>query len=302
MRSSDGGALSFFDWSGGEVRGCVVSANLALARNDAGGLFVALWSAPRIADNVFVANAGGDDAGGLFIGGQEHRYGVPLDAFPPAEQFNVAVERNVFVGNTNSAKNSGAMRVTMESRARFTDNLVTENEGGFYLQRSEIVAERNTIWQDWRFLEDKPSLGPSRFTGNILRGPLAGRVETRVTWQRNMAEPAVNAGDTLPVADVFAADGMAGKVAGVRFDAVRFITVVTAAAEFPPGGNWAGRPIGLGQGKNMQWRVIKEVRGGRELVVWGRLEPETKPPSEFTVLRAFTLRPDAPSGVGARLN
>src|SRR6185503_8662165 len=103
---------------------------------------------PRIADSVFTSNDGGDDAGALFIGGQEHRYGVPLDPYPAALKFSVLVERNVFAGNTNSSKNAGAMRVTMESRVTFRDNLITENQGGFYLQRSEIVAERNTVWQD----------------------------------------------------------------------------------------------------------------------------------------------------------
>jgi hypothetical protein len=301
MRSSDGGALSFFDGSAGEIHGCVLSANTALGRNDAGGLFVALWSAPRIADNIFVANLGTDDAGGLFIGGQEHRYGVPLDAYPSAEKFNVVVERNVFVGNSNSSKNSGAMRVTMESRVRLVDNLVAENEGGLYLQRSEIVAERNTVWQDWRFLEDKPSLGPSRLAGNILRGPLAGRVEARATLVRNMAESAAGGTDTVAVADVFEADGVTGKIAGVRFEPATLTTAVTTVADLPAGVSWAGRLVGISQGKSAQWRVIKEVRRGREIVIWGRLEVETKPPTDFAVLRTFTLRSDAPAGVGARI-
>jgi len=298
-RSSDGGALSFFDWAGGEVRGCILSANTALARNDAGGLFVALWSAPSIIDNVFTANDAGDDAGALFLGGQEHRYGVPLDAYPPADRFHVHVERNVFVGNTNSSKNSGAMRVTMETRATFRDNVIAENQGGFYLQRSEIVAERNTVWQDWRFVDDKPSLGPSHFTGNILRGPLGGKVEVRATFTRNMVEPGAGGIDQLPVGDVFVQDGVSGKITGLRFDAARCLTIVSADRDFGSAA-LAGRPIGLGEGKGVHWRVIKEARG-RDLVVWGRLEAETKPATEFTVLRTFALRRDAPPNLGARV-
>lgn len=299
-RSSDGGALSFFEGSGGEVRGCVISANTALTRNDAGGVFLALWSAPRITDNVFTANDGGDDAGALFVGGQEHRYGVPLDSYPPAERFHVLVERNVFVGNTNSARNSGAMRITMETRATLRDNVVAENHGGPYLQRSEIVAERNTVWQDWRFVDDKPSLGPSRLAGNILKGPLAGRIEVRASLEGNMAEPAAGGAGTIPVADVFVADGLAGRIAGARFDAATCTTVITADRELggPP---LAGRVIGLSQGRSSQWRVIKSNRG-RELTFWGRLERETKEATEFSVLRSFKLRADAPPGVGARLN
>ncbi|MSU48235.1 MAG: right-handed parallel beta-helix repeat-containing protein [Opitutus sp.] len=299
MRSSDGGAISFFDWCAGEVTGCVVSANVSLARNDAGGIFVALWSAPRIADNVFTANNGGDDAGALFIGGQEHRYDAPLDSYPPADKFNVLIERNVFVGNTNSSKNSGAMRVTMESRATFRDNLITENQGGFYLQRSEIVAERNTVWQDWRFVEDKPSLGRSRLAGNILKGPLGGKVGARATLARNMAEAAAGGSDSVAVADVFEADGIEGKIAGVRYDVATFTTAISVAADLSRE-SLAGRLIGFSQGKGAQWRVIQRATA-REIVVWGRLEPETKGARGFTVLRTFSLKPDAPAGIGARV-
>ena len=302
MRSSDGGAVSFFDWSMGEVTGCVFSANTAQARNDAGGLFLALWSAPRVSDNVFVANDAGDDAGGLFIGGQEHRYDAPLDPYPPADRFNVLVERNVFVGNTNSSKNSGAMRITMESRATFRDNLITENHGGFYLQRSEIVAERNTVWQDWKFVEDKPSLGPSRLVGNILKGPFAGPLDARAKLTGNMAEPAAGGEGTIPVADVFEADGVTGKLTDARFDPATFTTVITLAAPLPARGTFVGRLFGLTQGRNTQWRVIKETRtGGREVVLWGKIEPETRAAEEFVVLRTFTLRRDAPPGIGARV-
>lgn len=300
LRSSDGGAISFFNWCGGEVSGCVISANTSLTRNDAGGIFLALWSAPRIADNVFTANDGGDDAGALFIGGQEHRYGVPLDAYPSAEKFHVFVERNIFVGNTNSAKNSGAMRVTMESRATFRDNLITENQGGFYLQRSEIIAERNTVWQDWRFVEDKPSLGPSTFKGNILKGPLDGKVEVRASLSRNMAEPAVGGADALPVSDVFLADGVTGEITSRRYDPATFTTVVTTTEALATPDRLTGRPVKFAKGKSGQWFVIKSARA-REFVVWGRLEAETKPPKAFEILRTFTLKPDAPAGVGARV-
>ncbi len=299
MRSSDGGAISFFDWCGGELIGCVISANTALARNDAGGVFVALWSSPRIADCVFTANDAGDDAGALFIGGQEHRYGAPLDPMPPAEKFNVFVERCVFAGNTNSARNSGAMRVTMESRATFRDNVITENHGGFYLQRSEIIAERNTVWQDWRFVEDKVSLGPSRLAGNILRGPLAGPVEARVTLARNMAEPALG-GDTLAVGDIFVDDAVEGRITAMRFNPTTLTTTITATADLANPAALAGRAVGLSHGKNSQWRVIQRATP-RTLVVWGRLEAETNPANQFTILRTFTPKTTAPSGLGARL-
>ena len=300
MRSSDGGAVSLFDHSDGAFIGNVVVANTALARNDAGGVFVALWSAPQIADNVIVGTESGDDAGGLFIGGQEHRYGVPLDPYPTADRYHIVVERNVFVGNVNGTRNSGAMRVTMESRVRFTDNVIAANAGGFYLQRSEIVAERNTVWQDWRFLEDKPSLGPSRMTGNILLGPLDHPGQARVALTHNMSEPSAGGTDILPVADVFLDDAVAGKITALRFDLATFTTVVTTADPLPAGARLPGRPINVGGKRNGHWHVVKAA-SGTEIIVWGRTEAETHPGQEFEIQRTFTLKPDAPAGIGARV-
>lgn len=300
MRSSDGGAVSFFNHSSGVFSGNVVVANEALTKNDAGGVFVALWSEPLIEDNVIVANTSGDDAGGLFLGGQEHRYDAPLDAYPPADEFNIRVMRNVFVGNANGARNSGAMRVTMESRAQFSHNLITENAGGFYLQRSEIDAARNTIWQDWKFVEDKPSLGPSRFAGNILKGP-AGPIEARVTFEHNMAENSVPGGPHLAVSDVFQPDGVFGELTELTFDPLTCTTTVTTQEALPAGVALAGRPIRLGDNPNGgQWRVVARA-GGNEIVLWGRLEAVTKAPKYFSVLRTFTLNADAPANVGAVL-
>lgn len=300
MRSSDGGGVSLFRWGGGIFEDNIVVANEALTRNDAGGLFVALWASPVIRRNVFVANESGDDAGGLFLGGQEHRYDAPLDDYPAADRFNILVEGNLFVGNANGARNSGAMRVTMETRARFTDNIIAENAGGFYLQRSEIVAERNTVWQGWQFVEDKPSLGPSRFTGNVLKGP-AGPVEARVAFAGNMAEVTVPGGPHLPPQDIFLEDAERGELTGLRFDPATGTTILTAKQPLPVGTDYSRRAIKLSDNlaKGGQWRVIARA-SGREIVLWGRLDAVTKAPAHFEILRTFTPKPDAPTGLGAR--
>lgn len=297
MRSSDGGAVSYFDGSAGEFADNVVVANEALTRNDAGGVFVALWSQPRILRNVIVGNESGDDAGGLFLGGQEHRYDAPLDPYPPAERFSILVEDNLFVGNSNGARNSGAMRVTMETRARFVNNVVAENAGGFYLQRSEILAERNTVWQDWRFVEDKATLGPSTLAGNVLRGP-AGPVEARVAFRANMAEPGVPGGPHRAVEDVFLDDGIRGELTGLRYDAGSYRTTLTTKEPLPDG-RWNGRAVRMGDKPGTgQWRVVATA-GGREIVLWGRLDAVTKAPRHFEILRSFTPKPGAPAGMGA---
>jgi len=300
MRSSDGGAVSIFDESRPEFVGNVVVANQSLNRNDAGGIFVALWSSPKIADNVIVGNEGGDDAGGLFIGGQEHRYDAPFDAFPPAEKFNVVVERNVFVGNANAWTNSGALRVTMEARVRLAHNVIAANQGGLALERSEITADRNTVWQDWRFLEDQKMPGPSRFNGNVLKGP-AGAIATNVILSGNMIEVPVAGSDNVAVTDIFEDDGVEGGITNVRFDAATMTTQVVTARPLPAG-DYAGRAVWISNGKRHgQWRVI-QAASASSFVFWGRLRAVTTPLTHFEILRTFRLRKDAPAGLGAVLN
>lgn len=286
LRSSDGGAVAWFDWSAGEFTGNIVVANAALASNDAGGIWIALWSAPLVRANVIVANYGDDDAGGLFVGGQEHRYGAPLDPYPPAARFNVVIDRNLVVGNANKSKNSGAMRITMESRATLTGNTVAANTGGVYFQRSEINARGNIIWQDWQFLENKPTLGPSHFADNIfIARPAALDAEVRATFENNRTADSADDAGTL-----FAADGAKGRITAIAaYVAETFTTRLTLAEPLPTApGDYAGRVIRTGNNPGGgAWRVIKTA-SAREIIIWGRLEPATKPAQHFEILRTFT--------------
>jgi parallel beta-helix repeat protein len=293
MRSSDGGAVSIFDWSGGVFKGNIVVANHSLTENDGGGVFIALWSSIDFVDNVVVGNHAGDDAGGLFIGGQEHRYGVPLDPFPPADQFSVLVKGNTFVGNKNPSENSGAMRITMESRVRLTNNIIAENEGGMYLQRSEITAVNNTVWQDYRFIEHKQGLGPSLLEGNILKGPVE-EFDAPVTFKQNMGDPLFAGKDAIPVADVFVDDGIKGDIIDMSFDPTTNATTLKIGKKLPSGIQFQNRPIDVDD----DWRVIKTA-SGKTIVFWGRLGADTNIPDEFEILRTFTLKKNAPAGIGA---
>ena len=167
MRSSDGGAISIFDWCNAVITGNIILSNNALSRNDAGGIFVALWSSAEITDNVLVDNEAGDDAGALFVGGQEHRYDAPLDPIPPADKFFVKIDNNTFIGNRNSSMNSGAMRFTMESRGEFSNNIVAQNNG-IYFQRSEVSVLNNLILDNFLYMETKEGLKLGTISGNIL--------------------------------------------------------------------------------------------------------------------------------------
>jgi len=167
MRSSDGGAVSVFNRSYAKISGNIFLSNTADASNDAGGLFLALWTSAEITGNIFVDNEAADDAGGLFVGGQEHRYDAPLDPMPSEKDFYVTISDNIFIGNRNSSMNSGAMRFTMESRGEFRNNIVAQNNG-IYFQRSEVIVESNIILDNFLFIETKAGLRPGEINNNLI--------------------------------------------------------------------------------------------------------------------------------------
>ncbi len=168
MRSSDGGAISVWDWSHPEIADNLVLNNRALARNDGGGIFVALWAAPWIRHNVIAGNYADDDGGGLFVGGQKHHYSTPPDPVPPADKYLVRILGNFIAGNFNRAAASGALRVTMESRVLFVNNVVAENLGPARFQRSQVRVVHNTFLDPVRYEEVSEKFGLPVFANNIF--------------------------------------------------------------------------------------------------------------------------------------
>ena len=167
MRSSDGGAISIFNRCNADIENNIILSNNALAHNDAGGLWLALWSSAKIKNNIFVDNQAGDDAGAIFVGGQEHRYARPLDKMPPKSKFFISIEKNLIVGNRNASMNSGSMRFTMEGRGEFKNNITAQNNG-IYFQRSEVNISGNTILDNFLLVETKSNLKEFKVTDNII--------------------------------------------------------------------------------------------------------------------------------------
>jgi hypothetical protein len=277
MRSSDGGAVSIFRWSNPVVENNLFLSNRADSKNDGGGLFVALWSAPRIEDNVFVDNWASDDAGGLFVGGQEHRYDQPLDPLPPADRFFVSIKNNVFVGNRNTSRNSGAMRMTMESRGEFISNVVVNNQG-IYFQRSEVAVMDNVILDDFRFIETKEGLKPGRITRNLIWGDFELSTEAPVSFC-NMRDAYPGDGN-ISSPPTFVPDRIELFADVVKFDRKQhFSTVFTSEAGYAAG-ELVGRIVRAG-GK---WGVVKSNRA-TSIEVWGEISGET----HLTVLPTYSL-------------
>ena len=258
MRSSDGGALSIYDHARPEVSGNLFIRNRTLGTNDGGGIFVALWSSPVLAGNVIVGSHGDDDGGALFVGGQKHHYGTPLDPIPPATEFLVRITGNVIAGNGNASASSGAMRVTMNSRVLLEGNVILRNPGGVNLQRSDAEVVRNTILDPVIFRER----GTGRFADSILTGGLRLETPAPVTGC-TLRDPLPGSGNTTD-RPAFADDGAAFVAASSRFEPARMQTDFTLDAAALPPGDIVNRPIRLGD----YWTIVAAAGAGK-LSVWG---------------------------------
>lgn len=289
MRSSDGGAISVFDHSNPQIRDNVIADNQASGKNDGGGIFVALWSSPEIVGNLVVGNLCTDDAGGIFLGGQEHRYGVPLDPVPPMDKFLIQVEGNLIVGNANPNRNSGAMRVTMESRATLVNNIVARNSGGVYLQRSEIVLRNKTILDSVQFAEEKETVGPGNLVNNIFWGGLD--LKATATVAHCDANQALAGTGNLNSDPLLTDDGRRQSVRAVAYDNQRFVTTLELLPDAALQTNeLVGRPLRFGE----RWVVVKS-NSDTNILVWGDLAKSALPAlGEFEVPPTWRLRAGSP--------
>ena len=282
MRSSDGGGISIFNWSSPEISGNVVLGNYALNNNDGGGIFVAYWSSARVRDNVIVANLGSDDGGGLFVGGQEHRYDRPFDPMPSAEEFFVEVVAATASSATRTVPATpGALRITMESRGRVEGNVAALN-GGFYLQRSELEVVDNTILEDTLLIETKEGLEPTRFSNNIVTGSLQSDGTAIVTGSL-IRDGSVGEGNEAGLPE-FLDDGRELQMLGASWSAASHQTHVIVAAPLPAA-DLTNRVVASHGG----WGVVHSA-SGRNLTLWG----DHRSVTELRLLPTYRQIADSP--------
>lgn len=280
MRSSDGGGISVFNGSSPLIANNLVLNNTALAKNDAGGIFVALWAAPEVRENQIIGNVAGDDAGGLFVGGQEHRYDSPLDPMPSEKDYLVKVLNNDFFGNSNSSRNSGATRITMESRALVEGNVAALNEG-FYIQRTEGTVLNNTILEDFIFIETKDSLRPSTFDGNIVWGSVDYDTEATVT--NSLFRDGFPGEGNIQGEPTFIDDVISANVISANYSKAEFQTRVLLSETLVPE-DVQGRVV-VADGK---WAVIKSATVN-SVTLWGDMSSA----SNLTIISRYRQTADS---------
>jgi len=275
MRSSDGGAVNIFDWSDALIEGNAFVGNKSDLKNDGGAVFIAFWSSARINNNVFVDNHAGDDAGALFVGGQEHRYDAPLDPLPPKDKFYVSIKNNTFVGNHHDGFNSGAMRFTMESRGDFIENKVAHNSG-IYFQRSEIQIARNVILDNFLLIETKEGLGGRKVENNLLWAKYDQQVEADV-HNNNMLHVV---GDNYHEPPEFVNDGMEIASISTNYYRQEFSTIITIPGGKIKENSLVNRVIRA----NGKWSVVKS-NTTNTISIWG----EHAGVVHFTIMPTYTL-------------
>ncbi|NMB83005.1 MAG: DUF1565 domain-containing protein [Ignavibacteria bacterium] len=280
-RSSEG-AVSVFDWSSPTIENNLFLNNSALAANDAGGLFVALWAAPKIIANIFVNNSATDDAGALFVGGQEHRYDSPLDPIPSKEKFFVEINRNLFVANTNSSRNSGAFRITMETRGSFTNNICVYNTG-VYFQRSEMEIYNNTLLENFILIETKEGLEKSFVANNIIWGDL--NIDAPAEFSNNNSRKEIIGKDNFSKDPLFIKDSFRIEPILTPFNNMNQTTSLLISNSIYKENELVGRVVKAGN----KWSVIKSNKGN-SIEVWGDLSGEL----EVFVLSSFQVDKDSP--------
>ena len=285
-RSADGGAISVYDWSHPKIVGNVISNNESLNGNDVGGIFVALWSSPLIAGNILVGNIGGDDAGAIFVGGQKHHYGTPLDTPPPKEDFLVRILNNVIMGNDNSSHNSGSMRITMESRVELKNNIMAENVGHVYFQRSDILLVNNTITDGLYHTETKEGLVPGAYRNNIIHGLI--EIETAVELTYNNLTRGYEGEGNFIGDPQFVDNGKKGSAVVSAFDHRHFMTSLKYADS--ENEDLSGRVIKVGE----KWGVVASNDAGK-INVWGDFSRSGYSDiSDFEIMPTYHLKAGSP--------
>ena len=124
-RSSNGGAISCAYESRPVIENNLIICNQAKGRSDAGGIYTENFSYPLIKGNWIVGNISDDDGGGIYTNHTGH----------------ALITQNFIAGNWTIGKGAGGVRLSKESRATVTDNIIVHNQTGGGVQSVDSYME-----------------------------------------------------------------------------------------------------------------------------------------------------------------
>jgi hypothetical protein len=201
---------------------------------------------------------------------------------PPAEKYLVRILGNYIAGNANVAASSGALRVTMESRVLFVNNVVVGNLGPARFQRSEVTVVNNTFLDPVSYDEVREKFRQPLFANNIFHAAFAAPPGVAVRYS---ALPAQYPGEgNLDVRCGFEEAPWLTVATLTTYRPERFWTEFLIMPSSAPG-DLTGRPIRIAA----QWSAVAWHSGNR-LAVWGDFREDRV----LEVFPWFRLRPDSP--------
>ncbi|MCI0494862.1 hypothetical protein L0Z72_07625, partial [candidate division KSB1 bacterium] len=200
----------------------------------------------------------------------------PLDPLPSEDKFFVRIDSNVFIGNSNPSKNSGAMRFTMESRGRFSHNIVAHNSG-IYFQRSEVTIENNVILDDFLFIETKAGLKTSVIRNNLIWAHFSLETDAIVT-DNNLK---YHRDGNFSTAPDFVDDWIELQAMSSIYHPKQLATTILISDDKFKKNELANRVIKSGD----RWGVIKS-NDDHKVEIWGDFSGEV----HFTVLPGYQLK------------
>jgi hypothetical protein len=216
---------------------------------------------------------------------------MPLDPIPPPERFLVRIIGNIIIGNENPSHNSGAARITMQSRAELRGNVIARNDTGLYLQTSAVEARNNTVVEPLLLVNDSKASrelpGPTVLANNIFWGKPDIRMEADISHCDIRGGHDGKA--SIDKDPMFADDGWSGTAASLRRDPTRALTSLQVSLPSDPG-SVEGRAIRIGN----FWTVIRDA-GRVGVTVWGVVPEELGPgPVRIEIVPSYRLKPESP--------
>lgn len=158
-RSSNGGAISCSSESRPIIENNLIICNDAKGRSDAGGIYTENFSYPLIKGNWIVGNISDDDGGGIYTNHTGHAF----------------ITQNFIAGNWTVGKGAGGVRLSKESRATVTENIIVHNQTGGGVQSVDSYMEliNNVIMHNkgnvsLRYSNVFSYFAPTRIEKNII--------------------------------------------------------------------------------------------------------------------------------------
>lgn len=158
-RSSNGAAISCAYESRPVIENNLIICNQAKGRSDAGGIYTENFSYPLIKGNWILGNIADDDGGGIYTNHTGH----------------ALITQNFIAGNWTIGNGAGGVRLSKESRATVTENIIVHNQTGGGVQSVDSFMEliNNVIMHNrgnvsLRYSNVFSYFAPSRIEKNII--------------------------------------------------------------------------------------------------------------------------------------